>query len=435
MKEITRRISGRALNLDQSEQLREALQTLLDHGSRINANKGDRYWYPLSIATYGVDEVMAAVDSLCSFRTTMWTKTSEFERRFAAMLGVPEGVMVNSGSSADLVIALALVNPQHSRLTRGDEILVPSVTWPTQVWSALMAGLTVRFVDTDPTTLNIDLDDLARKIGPRTRALSLVHLLGNPVDMSVVCSLVEKHDLILVEDCCEALGARYRGKAVGTFGLASAFSFFFSHHITTLEGGMICTSDPELSDLFRVLRAHGWARNTKYMDLQASDIDSRYLFVNWGLNVRPTEMQAAFGLEQLERIPDFQEARLMNVRYADQLFRPFRAFMRSMTVSADAECSWFALPFVLSEGLPFSKADLVKHLDSVGIETRPIVAGNIARHPVHQLFPELGGMELPGADAVHQRGFYLGVYPIDARPQLDRVAEEIDTFTRPYFSA
>lgn len=432
MKEIRSRVAERALNIEQSEHLRDALQTLLDHGSRINANKRDRYWYPLSIATYGIDEIMGAVDSLCSYQTTMWTKTFEFERRFAALLGTPEAVMVNSGSSADLLIALALLDRAQPRLAKGDEVLVPSITWPTQIWSLLMAGLSVRFVDTDPRTLNVDLEDLQRKIGPRTRAISLVHLLGNPVDMDVVTSIVQKHDLVLLEDCCEALGATYRGKRVGTFGLASSFSFFFSHHITTMEGGMVCTDDTELSDLLRVLRAHGWARNTKYLELPRSDVDPRYMFVNWGLNVRPTEIQAAFGLEQLERLRDFQAARLRNVEYAKELFAPFQSFMRSIDVAPNAECAWFALPFLLAEGLPFRKRELLQYLDGSGIETRPIVAGNLMRQPVHRIFPELGGMDLAGADAVHDRGFYIGLYPVDSREQLERVAAVIDAFFGPY---
>src|SRR4030067_3523545 len=188
------------MNLEYTNQLREPLQALINEASRINTYKPQKYWYPLSMATYDVEEILAAVDSLCSFRTTMWEKTAEFERQFAEVAGSAEAIMVNSGSSADLLIAFALVNPQTKLLAPGDEILVPSVTWPTQIWSAMMAGLEVRFVDTDPQTLNMDLNDLEAKIGPRTRAISLVHLMGNPCDMDRVQTVCQKRNLILIED-------------------------------------------------------------------------------------------------------------------------------------------------------------------------------------------------------------------------------------------
>ena len=418
-------------NIEQTELLREALQTLMDHGSRINVNKRGRYWYPLSIATYGVEEVLAAVDSLCSFRTTMWTKTSEFESRFARLQGVKDAVMVNSGSSADLLIAFAAVNPSTELLAAGAEVLVPAVTWPTQIWSLMMAGLRVRFVDIDPRTLNVDLKDLEQKVGPRTRAISLVHLMGNPNDMTAVAEICRRRSLLLFEDCCEALTARFNGKQVGTFGLASAFSFFFSHHITTMEGGMICTDNAELSDLFRLLRAHGWARNLRHRTADPVDgIDERYVFLNWGLNVRPTEMQAAFGLEQLTRLSDFTAWRQRNAAHFAGHIERFNGLVRMMEVHPLAECSWFALPLMLSPDCPFDKRSLVAFLEEQGVETRPIVAGNLARQPVRELFPELRDMDLPGADIVHERGFYVGLHPVDGRAHLDRLAELIETFIR-----
>lgn len=339
--------------------------------------------------------------------------------------------MVNSGSSADLLIAFALTNPRSGLLKRGDEILVPSVTWPTQIWSAMMAGLKVRFVDTNPRTLNVDLDDLRNKIGPNTRAISLVHLMGNPNPMDDVLALCKEHDLLLVEDCCEALGARYRGRNVGTFGEAAAFSFFFSHHITTMEGGMITTQSQSLSDLFRLFRAHGWARNAKYTAPRADPgIDPRYVFINWGFNVRPTELQAGFGIEQLKRLPQFNASRAANADHFAENLRRHSKLMRLMEVEPNVECSWFALPVILDERCPFTRQQLCAYLESEGVETRPIVAGNLARQPVCDIFPELREADLPGADAVHDRGFYLGLYPVDSAPQIDRLAGVIDAFVR-----
>lgn len=327
------------MNLADTAQLRGPLQALIDSGSRINPNKPEKYWYPLSVATYDVEEVLAAVDSLCSFRTTMWEKTAEFERAFAATQGSAEAVMVNSGSSADLLIAFALVNPEAALLSPGDEILVPAVTWPTQLWSVMMAGLRPVLVDVDPLTLNVDIGDLESKLTSRTRAMSLVHLMGNPCDMDNVKRICRERDLVLVEDCCEALGARFDGRLVGTFGIASSFSFFFSHHITTMEGGMVCCQDPSLSDLFRLLRAHGWARNTKYTDVDPGEsLDPRYTFLNWGFNVRPTEPQAAFGLEQLKRLPTFHKTRQANAEHFRRSIERHEYLFRLMRVDPRAEC-------------------------------------------------------------------------------------------------
>ncbi|MCP3940427.1 MAG: DegT/DnrJ/EryC1/StrS family aminotransferase [Desulfobacteraceae bacterium] len=417
------------MNLKNTYKLREPIQALLQEASEINNNKPQKYWYPLSMVSYDIEEVLAAVDSLCSFQTTMREKTIEFERQFAKINACSEAIMVNSGSSADLLIAFALVNPQTKLLSPGDEILVPSVTWPTQLWSAMMAGLKIRFVDTDPNTLNMDLNDLEAKIGPKTRAISLVHLMGNPCDMDRVLAICQKYNLILIEDCCEALGAKFKGKPVGSFGIAGSFSFFFSHHITTMEGGMIICQDQLLSDQFRLLRAHGWARNAKYLKPEPMEgLDPRYMFLNWGFNVRPTELQAGFGLEQLRRLPAFNEQRLQNVAHFQKYLDRHSAIMRLMEVLPEAECSWFALPIILTQECPFTKDAFLTYLEEQGVETRPIVAGNLTRQPVCQLYPELQEPNLPGADLVHERGFYIGVHPFEAIKNLDRLSEIFEEF-------
>lgn len=417
------------MNLEETERLRGVLEFLIDSNSRINANKPQRYWYPLSLATYGVDEVLAAVDSLCSFRTTMWDKTASFEQRFCQQVqGGGEGLMVNSGSSADLLIAFALVNRSCGLLAPGDEVLVPAVTWPTQLWAVLMAGLTVRLVDVDPRTLNVDLDDLEAKVTDRTRAISLVHLMGNPCDMDRVMDLCARRQLVLFEDCCESLGARWRGKPVGSFGVAGSFSFFFSHHITTMEGGMITTDDEDFADLLRLLRAHGWSRNMRRIPPNMpADIDPRYTFLNWGFNVRPTELQAGFGAIQLDRLPAFQEHRNSNVERFKRLF-PHTDAVRLMQVPDAGKCSWFALPMVVEEEAPFTRDELTGHLEANGVETRPIVAGNLTRHPVAEHYSAMQGQNLPGADVVHERGFYLGVHPLDSTESIDRLVGVLDDF-------
>ena len=184
--------------------LRPAVETIMEDAARIDLSRQASHWYPLALATYGSDEVLEALESMCSFRTSMWEKTRRFEEAFGMKYG-GEAVMVNSGSSADLLIAFAMHEMSGGPLRSGDEILVPAVTWPTQLWSLLMAGFTTRLIDVDPVTMNVDLSNLEAKIGPKTKAISLVHLMGNPVDMDVVSAICRRHDLILLEDCCESL--------------------------------------------------------------------------------------------------------------------------------------------------------------------------------------------------------------------------------------
>lgn len=385
-----------------------------------------RHWYPLSRVTYDLDEIAAAVDALCSFETTMGRRVEAFEQRFAQLHGAEHAVMVNSGSSADLIGALLLVDPEVGTLAPGDEVLVPAVTWPTQIDSLLMAGLSVRLVDVDPTTLSVDLDDLQAKVGPRTRAVSAVHLMGNPCDMDRLLAICEQHELVLFEDCCEALGARWGDQAVGTFGAAAAFSFFFSHHITTMEGGMVLCRDAATADAARLLRAHGWSRNARHRQFeQPSDIDRRYTFLTWGLNVRPTELQGAFGLVQLDRLEGFQQHRRANAERFAKSIAHLDDRCRLMQVQPKAECSWFALPMLLAPELRSERARILSDLEAAGVETRPIVAGNLARQPMTRLFPQIATGDLPGADEVHERGFYLGLHPLADDDALDRLATTV----------
>ncbi len=300
------------MNITNITKIEGIIDLLLENESRINEAKPVRYWYPLSLATYGTDEIVEALDSMCSFRTSMAEKTLKFERKFSQWQGSTDAVMVNSGSSADLLLCLLLTNSLSPIIPSGSEILIPVVTWPTQVWSAMMAGLKVKFVDVDPETLNIDIDDLERSIGPDTKAIFLVHLMGNPCDMDRIVALANKHSLVILEDCCEAMGASWDGTKVGNFGIGAAYSFFFSHHITSMEGGMIAVPDIEKAEQLKILRSHGWIRDVdpvKYGLHEHEDIDPRYAFINWGLNVRPTEVQAGFGMRQLEKADTFAKRR------------------------------------------------------------------------------------------------------------------------------
>lgn len=409
------------------------------------ANAEDsKYWYPLSLPTYDVEEIVEALDSMINFKTSMWEKTFEFEKKFGAKYG-GEAIMVNSGSSADLLIAFALSEKSGGPLPVESEILVPSVTWPTQIWSLLMAGFKVRLIDTSITDLNMNLLNLEQNISSNTRAISLVHLMGNPMNMDKVMELCSKHNLLLIEDCCESLGSKWRNKYVGSFGLASSFSFFFSHHMTTMEGGMITTHDLDFAENIRLLRAHGWSRNLKNNKNTSSwieyslyqDIDPRYLFINWGFNVRPTELQAGFGLKQLNKVDDFEKFRINNAQRFVKKMSAYSDVLKIMEVDSRSHCSWFAMPIIVNSNSKQVKAsDLKNYLDVNGVETRPIVTGNIARHPVMKRFTEdiafphsknIGGA-LSGSNFIHENGFYVGIHPIENDQKIDQLFSLIQQY-------
>lgn len=379
--------------------------------SRSNLIRKRKYRYPLAIPTYGAEEVLEAIDSMTSFNTSMWEKVRAFEQSFGQRFG-GEAIMVNSGSSADLVMTFALMSQSGGKLQRGDEILVPAVTWPTHVWSALMAGFVVRFVDVDPETLNFRMEDLKRKISKRTRAVFVVHLLGNMGDLNELRNVCKEQGLILIEDCCEALGSSWDGKNVGNWGLAGSFSFFFSHHMMTMEGGMIITSDSEFARRCRLLRSHGWTRFSE-TPIRNTDFFSNYVFETWGFNLRPTELQASFGLHQLNRIDLFQHQRLSNAKLLEDVVSLYQPLIRTMKVWDKAKCSWFAFPIMVSKNANFTRDELAAFFDSQGIETRPIVAGNLARQPAVSRLDNLRAESLPGADEIHDFGLYIGIHPVN----------------------
>jgi CDP-6-deoxy-D-xylo-4-hexulose-3-dehydrase len=387
---------------------------------------------PLHVPSYGADEVIEAIDSLLSTRVTMGDKVRRFEALWAEYLGVREAVMVNSGSSAILMAAAALVNPAFPRpLAPGDEVIVPAVAWSTTYFPLVNVGLVPVLVDVDLDTFTIDPEAAARAIGPRTRGLMPVHLLGNACDMRALGALAARHDLVIVEDACEAHGARFEGKPVGTFGAMGTFSFYFSHHISTIEGGMLVTDDPALADLARMLRAHGWTRDVKTKPVIANaPIDERFLFVNVGYNLRPMELQGAFGLHQVAKLEPFIKIRRDNVEYWNAELRRHARWLRQ-SPGRDTNGSrsvWFGYPITVRPEAPFSRDDLVRFLESRQIETRPIMAGNFRDQPAIQLFPHriAGGLER--SEQVMRQSFFIGNHHAIGERDRAYVVECVDEF-------
>lgn len=367
--------------------------------------------YPLAHVTYGEEEVAAVNAALLEGRTTMGNRVDSFEQRFAERVGARHAIMVNSGSSADLLCAFGL-GPPHPGL---DEVLVPAVTWPTQVWACTIAGYKVRLVDVDPDTLQMNLDDLERKIGLRTRAIFATHVLGNTCDLDRLVDLAKTHSLPLLEDCCEALGTLWTGQPVGTFGQAAAFSFFFSHLLSTMEGGMVVTDDMEAAQRYRLWRSHGWEPKPT----------NHFFFPSWGLNLRPTELQGAFGGVQLGKVHDFLAARKRNY---DRLRERLPFPLEVPWVLPECTPAWHGFPLTVSWVAPFDKMELCAYLNARGIETRPLIAGNLARQPAVVADKRVIGGTLPGADAVHDRSFYIGLASFDDPEGTGYVAETLHAF-------
>jgi CDP-6-deoxy-D-xylo-4-hexulose-3-dehydrase len=396
--------------------------------NKIELTEGRKYFYPLAEPTYGVEEVMEAIDSMVTFKTSMWNKVRDFEEKFGKKYG-GHAVMVNSGSSADLLISFALLQKSGGLLQPGDEILVPAVTWPTHLWSLIMAGFRVRLIDVNLETLNFDLEILRDQITPLTKGIFIVHLLGDTGNLEGLVELCKEKNLVLLEDCCEALGTKYQGKYVGTFGLASSFSFFFSHHLVTMEGGMILTSSEEFADRCRLLRAHGWTRNiySKNEDSE-KDFSKKYEFVNWGFNVRPTELQAGFGIKQLEKVEQFHEARKFNAEYLIKRIEKHHKYISTTIRNESVESSYFAFPIILRSDAPFLREEFTTFLEEGGVETRPIVAGNLARQPAMSNFPEISFGSLSNSNYIHQFGLYIGIHPEFDEAKIEKVANIIDSF-------
>ncbi|CAF1028207.1 unnamed protein product [Adineta steineri] len=382
--------------------------------------------FPLAMNPFGVDEILAMTEVLLTGRLTLGSEVEKAEKKFAQNVGVPYAVMVNSGSSANLLAVAAITNklrPIHC--DSGDQVLVPAVCWSTSVFPLLQNGLCPVFVDVDPCTFNVTLVELERKLTPRVKAVMAVHVLGNSIDMREMKNFVTRHKLILIEDTCESLGSfcnsgtENEQKMLGTFGDFGTFSFYFSHHITSGEGGMITCKSEEDYNLLRCLRAHGWTRhltNRQIVEELYPDFDSRFLFVNIGYNLRPLEVQGAMLNIQLEKLSQFNACRRDNLRrIKEALLRDerFSRFMSLMEASSGVDPAWFGVGALLHRSYAHQRLEFLKYLERNGIENRPIISGNFIRQPCIKAFCEQERPEnYPGAEAIHMRGFFIGIHQI-----------------------
>ncbi|MDB3987081.1 aminotransferase class V-fold PLP-dependent enzyme [Candidatus Pelagibacter sp.] len=374
--------------------------------------------YALTESVLENTDINAAIKVIKSKKITMGLKTSEMETFFKNNIIKTNSLMVNSGSSANLLIFQCLINPMVKKLNPGDEVLIPAICWSTSLWPIIQSGLKVKFVDIDLKTLNIDLGDLEKKISKKTKALMLVHALGNCVDMNKLMHICKKNKIILIEDTCEALGSTFKNKPLGSFGDFSSFSFYYSHHITSGEGGMICTKNNKYLEILKSLRSHGWSRdlaNNKTLSKKYRNIDKNWIFVNSGFNVRTTDINAAIGLEQLKRIKKILLIRKYNFLTIKNSLIKNKKYNNQFSILNDqknANTAWFGIPIILNSNNKRYKQNIMDKLYKKGIMCRPIISGNFAKQPSIKLYKIKVNYKLPNADLVDKNAFFLGLHNI-----------------------
>lgn len=382
--------------------------------------------YGLSNGTWGEEEYKAVNQVLNSKRFTIGPSVARMEKEFAEYFGAKYAVMSSSGSSANLLAIASMV--YSGRLSKGDEVLVPAVSWSTTYFPIEQMGLKIRLVDIDRNTLNIDINKAKKAVTDKTKAIFAVNLLGNPNDFEELMGLCKEHNLVLLEDNCESMGAEIGGKKAGTFGLLGTFSSYFSHHICTMEGGYTVTNDEELYHYMLSIRSHGWTRNLPegspiYTKAEDPFYES-FRFIVPGFNVRPLEIEAAAGLVQLSKLDGFVKQRCKNAEYFNKLMADDSRFYIQKEIGRS---SWFGFAIILNENLAGQRDRYISALRTADIEVRPIVAGNFARQPVFQYMDASIYGELKNADYIHDNGFFVGNHSVEMSQQLDYLKTVLDS--------
>lgn len=379
--------------------------------------------FPLAAPTWGQEEVQAMHRVIDSGVFTMGENVLRFEAAFASYVGSKYCVMVNSGSSANLLMIAALFYTKTGTLKRGDEVIVPAVSWGTTYFPLYQYGLKLKFVDIDLETLNYDLEKLDGAISDRTKLIMSVNLLGNVNDFVQIESIINGRDIILVEDNCESMGATLGGKQAGTFGVMGSFSTFFSHHMSTMEGGHIVTDDEELYHILLSLRAHGWTRNLPTTNHVCSKANTdpfmeTFRFVLPGYNVRPLELEGAIGVEQLKKLPDFICQRQKNGKSFQESMSGHPDFMIQKEIGVS---SWFGFSLVIRKNSKLTRPMLIDQLTTAGFESRPIVAGNFAESEVMKFFDSEIPFKLINADYIHSNGLFIGNHHFSMSDAIEKI--------------
>lgn len=385
--------------------------------------------YLLSDDTWNNEELEAINEVIKSNFFTMGERVKKFEKEFAEKFGTKYAIMSNSGSSANLLAIAALV--YSKKLKAGDEVIVPAVSWSTTFFPLAQYNLKLKFVDINRETLNIDIAELKKAITENTKAIFAVNLLGNPNEFNEIIEICKEKNIILLEDNCESMGAKYKGKQLGTMGLIGTYSTFYSHHLCTMEGGVTVTNDEELYHYMLSIRAHGWTRNlpenSKIYKKKEDPFYESFNFIMPGYNLRPLEMEAAIGSIQLTKLDRIISQRRENATYFKEKISIFEDIQIQKEVE---ESSWFGFAIILKGKYEGKRQQLVEILRKNNIEVRPIVAGNFTRNKaIEYLNYEIYG-KLKNADFIHDNGLFVGNHSIENKKNIDRLILAIEEFEK-----
>ena len=377
-----------------------------------------KFKYPLLSNAFSKSDISCGIKVLKSKRITMSKITKNFEKQFAKKIGCKYALMTNSGSSANLLAISSIVNPLFKKkLKARDEVIIPAVCWSTSLWPIVQNNLKPVFVDVELDTFNMSIESLKKKITSRTRAIMCVHVLGTSTNMNQIQKLIKNKKIILIEDTCESLGAKFNNKYLGTFGEFGTFSFYYSHQITSGEGGMIVCNNSYNYNILKSLRSHGWSRETNFHSFykkKFKKMDDRFLFINSGYNLRPTEVQAAIAQNQFKRLDNFINIRKKNRNKIIETIKKnpkwddqFKFVKQSKMVSP----SWFGLPIIINIKYFNKKKKFLQYLTKIGIENRPILSGNFTNQPATQLYKlNKDGFIFSNAEKIENLGFFIGLH-------------------------
>ncbi len=376
----------------------------------------NKFFYPLIEDPFSKEDINEGIKVLKSKQITISKKTKNFEKRFNSTLKTNYSLMVNSGSSANLLALQCLINPyRKKRLNYGDEIIIPTLCWSTSLWPIIQANLKPIFIDINPNTLNIDESQIEKKITKKTKAILLVHVLGNTCNLDLILKIKEKYNLILIEDTCESLGSKFKNKYLGSFGDFSSFSFYTSHQISSGEGGMISCKDEIDYNIIKSLRSHGWSRDTSFenkFSKKYNNLDKRFIFFNSGYNLRPTEISAAIAHSQFKRLKTFIKIRNDNRRKIISAIKNDNFLCDKLefyTNNKNVSASWFGLSIKILNIKKNNKNKIMKRLEKNGIETRPIISGNFVKQPASKKYNLINKEKYPNTDYMYDRSFFIGL--------------------------
>lgn len=433
------------------KEILDAVKAYIDQQQSTRTWKAGRDFVNYAGAYYDSREYIAGVESLLKGWLVMGDDGLKFERDFPRQFGKTHGILTNSGSSSNLLMMSALTSKRGHNFPKGTRVLMPIAGFPTTVNPTIQLGLVPVFVDIELDTLNIDLDQAEKilKNDPYIKIITFAHVLGNPPNMDRVMELVDRHKLILLEDCCDALGSTYDSKPLGSFGLMSSCSFYPAHHMTMGEGGFVATSDPQTDVILRSFRE--WGRGCYCVGPEANKLkcgtcgkrfnnwiptlpdevfDHKYVYDEIGYNLKPIELQASMGLQQLKKLPEIHALRRRNYQLLFDIYKKYEQWFHLPRAQDRSDPSWFAFPVTVRADAGFHRGDMVDYLEENLIQTRPYFAGNIMLQPAysHLMDPQRAKDDFPMATHAMTHTYFHGTSPVITPEQIAYIGEKVDGF-------